>query len=378
MESLAVSIGKAYGGGVDSAPFDLSVDFETRDELTVLFGPSGAGKTLTLECVAGFVSPDRGEIRFGDETLFDSGAKVDLAARKRRIGYVFQKDALFPHMTLRGNLEFAARPGSGNGESGLIEETLDRFGLTPLAGRRPHQVSGGERQRCSIARILVSRPRLILLDEPARGLDVSLREQLYAVLAQVRAQYRLPMILVTHDLQEAFALGDRMLVYDCGRIIQDGSPADVHAGPGSPEVARLLGISPILEGVVSVGDSNGTAAIYASGLRFPMPGLKGRNVGETLRFCIRTERVIARPAAGADSPNGVTLPLERAIETPTHLRLEFLGGVAAEIPRQQATAGQVAVGERWSLEFPPGSICVFPSERGAVKGASEDPAEPSA
>ena len=313
MESLAVAIGKSYAGGPDSAPFDLAVGFETSDELTVLFGPSGAGKTLTLDCIAGFIAPDRGRVSFGAETLFDSKARVNLAARKRRIGYVFQKDALFPHMTLRGNLEFAARPES-NTETGTIEETLERFGLASLAGRRPHQVSGGERQRCSIARILVSRPRLILLDEPARGLDVSLREQLYAVLAQVRAQDRLPMILVTHDLEEAFALGDRMLVYDRGRIIQDGSPAEVHGGPTSPAVARLLGISPIFEGVASGGESNGTASIEASGLRFPMPGLNGRNVGETLRFCIRTERVIARPAAGADSPNGVTLPLERATD----------------------------------------------------------------
>ncbi len=378
MDSLAVSIGKAYGGGVDSAPFDLSVDFETRDELTVLFGPSGAGKTLTLECIAGFVSPDRGKIRFGDETLFDGGARVNVAARKRRIGYVFQRDALFPHMTLRGNLEFAARPGSGSDESGLIEETLDRFGLTPLAGRRPHQVSGGERQRCSIARILVSEPRLILLDEPARGLDVSLREQLYDVLAQVRAQYRLPMILVTHNLEEAFALGDRMLVYDCGRIIQDGSPAEVHAGPSSPEVARLLGISPIFEGVVSGGESSGAASIEASGLRFPLPALTGRKVGETLRFCIRTERVIARPAAGDDSLDPVTLPVERSTETPTHLQLEFPGGVAAEISREQAGAGGAAAGERWSLAFPAGSIWVFPSEPGVAAEGLEEPTEPSA
>ena len=376
MESLAVAIGKSYAGGPDSAPFDLAVGFETSDELTVLFGPSGAGKTLTLDCIAGFIAPDRGRVSFGAETLFDSKARVNLAARKRRIGYVFQKDALFPHMTLRGNLEFAARPES-NTETGTIEETLERFGLASLAGRRPHQVSGGERQRCSIARILVSRPRLILLDEPARGLDVSLREQLYAVLAQVRAQDRLPMILVTHDLEEAFALGDRMLVYDRGRIIQDGSPAEVHGGPTSPAVARLLGISPIFEGVASGGESNGTASIEASGLRFPMPGLNGRNVGETLRFCIRTERVIARPAAGADSPNGVTLPLERATETPTHLRLEFPGGVAAEIPRQQAAAVGAVAGERWSLEFPPGSIWVFPSEQGVATRASEEPAEPS-
>ena len=377
MESLTVAIGKAYSGGVDSAPFDLSVDFETRDELTVLFGPSGAGKTLTLECIAGFVSPDRGKIRFGDEALFDAEAGVKLAARKRRIGYVFQKDALFPHMTLRGNLEFAARPGSARGESATIEETLERFGLTPLAGRRPHQVSGGERQRCAIARILVSRPRLILLDEPARGLDVSLREQLYEVLVQVRAQYRLPMVLVTHNLEEAFALGDRMLVYDRGRIIQDGSPAKVHAGPASPEVARLLGISPIFEGVASGGESNGTAAIDAGGVRFPSPNLNGRHTGETVRFCIRTERVIARPAADVGSSNGVTLPLERSTETPNHLRLEFPGGVAAEIPRRQAAAGGPAVGERWSLEFPPHSIWVFPPEQDVAKDVPKGPAEPS-
>ena len=368
MESLTVSIEKGYAGGPESAPFDLAVEFETRDELTVLFGPSGAGKTLTLDCIAGFVAPDRGRICFGTETLFDSEAGVKLASRKRRIGYVFQKDALFPHMTLRGNLEFAARGRPSDAATGTIEETLARFGLASLAGRRPHRVSGGERQRCSIARILVSRPRLILLDEPARGLDISLREQLYDVLAQVRAQYRLPMILVTHDLEEAFALGDRMLVYDRGRIIQDGPPSEIHASPASPEVARLLGIAPIFEGTAAGGESNGSPAIEACGLRFPIPDLSGRRSGENLLFCIRTERVVARPAPDSDSSNGLTLALEGTTETPTHLRLEFRGGVAAELPRQQVAAGPVTVGERWHLEFPPGSIWIFPRKRPGPEG----------
>lgn len=374
MESLSVAIEKSYAGGPDSAPFDLAVGFETSDELTVLFGPSGAGKTLTLDCIAGFIAPDRGRVRFGAETLFDSEARVNWAARKRRIGYVFQKDALFPHMTLRGNLEFAARTEESNAETGTIQETLERFGLASLAGRRPHQVSGGERQRCSIARILVSRPRLILLDEPARGLDVSLREQLYGVLAQVRAQDRLPMILVTHDLEEAFALGDRMLVYDRGRIIQDGPPAEIHARPASPAVARLLGIAPIFEGVAA-GESAGPVAIEARGLRFPIPELNGRIAGDGVVFCIRTERVIARPAADGESSGGLTLPLQRTTETPTHVRLEFPGGVAAELPRQQAAAGcRATVGERWHIEFPPGSIWVFPREGSAPERPPESAA----
>lgn len=367
MKTLVVSVEKTYARDVDSAPFSLHVSFETRDELTVLFGPSGAGKTLTLDCIAGFSNPDRGNIRLGDEVLFDAKTRKNLAARKRRIGYVFQKDALFPHMTLRGNLEFASRTKSPKTGSNLVEETLHQFGLGPLAGRRPDQVSGGERQRCSIARLLVSRPRLVLLDEPTRGLDVRLREQLYEVLTQVRSQYQLPMILVTHDLEEAFALGDRMLVYDQGRIIQDGSPADIHAGPASPEVACLLGITPILKGTAVAHNGSDTAVVESQGFRFPVVHLNGFNPGQSLSFCIRTEHVVACPAVTSSSPNVLTLPLRKKTETPTHVRLEFQDGIAAEFPRQELAAESVKVGARWELKFPPGSVWVFPKTQFSVR-----------
>jgi molybdate transport system ATP-binding protein len=363
MKTLTVSVEKTYARDVDSAPFGLHVNFETRDELTVLFGPSGAGKTLTLDCIAGFANPDKGNIRLGDEVLFDTKTRKNLAVRKRRIGYVFQKDALFPHMTLRGNLEFALRTKSPKTGSNLAEETLHQFGLGPLAGRRPDQVSGGERQRCSIARLLVSRPHLVLLDEPTRGLDVSLREQLYEVLTRVRSQYRLPMILVTHDLEEAFSLGDRMLVYDQGRIIQDGSPAGIHAGPTSPAVARLLGITPILRGTAVEHNGSDVATIESQGFRFPVVHLNGFHSGQSLSFCIRTEHVVARPAGTIRSSDVLTLPLQKKTEMPTHVRLEFQDGIAAELPRQELAVESTKIGAQWELQFPTGSVWVFPQSR---------------
>ena len=160
MARLRVEIRKSYPAAPDSAAFDLDVRFEADDDVTVLFGPSGAGKTLTLESIAGFVRPDAGRIELGADTLFDSATGVCRPARSRGCGYVFQKDALFPHMSLRRNLEFAAMALPRDEQGRRIQEVLEQFRLLGLAARRRHEVSGGERQRGAIARAHIGQPRL--------------------------------------------------------------------------------------------------------------------------------------------------------------------------------------------------------------------------
>lgn len=166
---IQARIRKQYASGPDSAGFSLDIEFSAAAGVTVLFGSSGAGKTLTLDSIAGFVRPDEGRILLDDQILFDGAAGVHLPARSRRCGYVFQNYALFPHMTLRKNLEFAAERSPRLGRHRKVTEMLEKFHLTDVAGRLPYQLSGGQKQRCSIARALIGSPRVLLLDEPGAG-----------------------------------------------------------------------------------------------------------------------------------------------------------------------------------------------------------------
>ena len=361
MSTLEAQLEKAYPSGPDSAGFELSVTFTAGDEITVLFGPSGAGKTLTLESIAGFVRPDSGYVRLAGETLFDSDRGSFLPARRRHCGYVFQKDALFPHMSLRRNLEFAAADLKPLQRERRILQVLESFRLGTLAGRRPHELSGGERQRGAIARTLVNQPRLLLLDEPARGLDVGLRRQLYDILRQIRSEYRLPMLLVTHNLEEAFELGDRMLVYRQGRIVQQGPPREVYERPASTAVAELLGLSDVTEAVVAELDpGNNRTRLQAGELRILTPYLPGRSAGDRVQLCIRPERVIAAPSNGAVEQQRLALPLTDVIEMPDQVRLVFPGALSAYVSRALYEKGKSAL--RWTLEFPPDAVWVFPQQ----------------
>ncbi|MEO7650107.1 MAG: ATP-binding cassette domain-containing protein, partial [Bryobacteraceae bacterium] len=237
---IEARIAKRFSPGPESRAFSLEVEFKAAAGITVLFGPSGAGKTLVLESIAGFVRPDAGRILLDDQILFDAEAKVHLPPQQRNCGYVFQNYALFPHMTLRGNLAFAAERRPRLERHRRVSEMLEKFHLAEVSGRYPHEVSGGEKQRCSIARALIGAPKLLLLDEPARGLDAPLRADLYEVLRHVRTEFRIPTVLVTHDLDECFELGDEMLVVREGRIVQAGAPARILDQPANVDVARLL------------------------------------------------------------------------------------------------------------------------------------------
>lgn len=174
--------------------------------ITVLFGPSGAGKTSVLDMVAGLLRPDSGHVRVGGETLFDSAAGVDLPPERRRAGYVFQDARLFPHLNVRANLLY----GSGGDPAGL-EELAERFGIAHLLDRWPRTLSGGEARRVAIGRALLANPGFLLLDEPLSSLDRARREEIMAVIEQLRDESALPILMVTHDHAEAERLGERIV-----------------------------------------------------------------------------------------------------------------------------------------------------------------------
>jgi molybdate transport system ATP-binding protein len=217
MSALEAQLTKAFAPG-RLRRFAIDVEFTAPAGVTVIFGPSGAGKTTVLECVAGLLRPDAGMIAVGGEPWFDSRREIDLTPQERRIGYVFQDLALFPHMSAAENIAFGVH-SNGRQKELLVRDVLERFRITHVARQRPGEISGGERQRVALARALVTRPRLLLLDEPFSALDDALKLEIIADLKQWLSGQSVPALFVTHDRSEAEALGERMLLLNEGKII---------------------------------------------------------------------------------------------------------------------------------------------------------------
>jgi len=231
----------------NSRRFDLEVRFSSDAPTTVFFGPSGAGKSLTLQAVAGLLRPGAGHIRIDGRTLFDSDAGIDVPPSKRATGFLFQDYALFPHLSVRANVAFGLtdwrRRRLSAAQAAHVEALLESFGLAALAQSRPAHLSGGQRQRVALARALAPRPQLLLLDEPFAALNPLLRDSLREELAAVRRQWNVPMLMISHDVDDVLAVGDVVCVFENGRIVREidlrnGQSRDVvrrELAPGAPD-----------------------------------------------------------------------------------------------------------------------------------------------
>ena len=213
--------------------FELELALEVQRETLALVGPSGAGKTTALRAVAGLVRPARGRIELGGEVLYDAASGVDRPPEERRVGLVFQEYALFPHLSVEGNVGFGGRE--------RVAELLERFGIAHLARARPGELSGGERQRVALARALARDPEVLLLDEPMAALDAHTRAGVRAELQELLRELALPTILVTHDFEDAAALADRVGVLSAGHVLQLGTPDELVAAPADVFVAGFTG-----------------------------------------------------------------------------------------------------------------------------------------
>lgn len=204
--------------------FHLKAAFSSREGFVVLFGPSGAGKTLTLQSIAGLLTPDSGIIRLNGSVLFDSTKGIDLKPRERRVGYLFQDYALFPHLSVRENIGFGLRyrwPAPlDSSDKEKVGEFLDLFEITHLAGSLPADLSGGQRQRVALARALIRSPEILLLDEPFTALDTMLRARLRQELLNLLEGFDIPVIMISHDPEDICAFAETLVTYDHGRVCE--------------------------------------------------------------------------------------------------------------------------------------------------------------
>src|SRR5580704_7130871 len=334
------------------------VSFSVRDkEFLTLLGPSGCGKTTTLMSIAGFQRPDAGTITCGDRVFFDRVAKIYLAAEDRNLGMVFQSYAIWPHLTVFGNVAFPLkiRRLKKDAVRRRVMETLDLVELAGYAGRYPHELSGGQQQRVALARALVYSPAVLLLDEPFSNLDAKLRERARAWLKHLQGELGLTTLFVTHDQDEALSLSDRIVVMNAGEVLQVGAPEDIYRRPKTRFVAEFLGHCNILDARAVAATSAGTTELVlrANGNRITISG-EDLAAGDQVQLAVRPEAIELEDAAGDNS-----YPAEvRAVSfLGDHYLYELdLDGLALTATDTRSFAGPAV-----TVRIPPAACRVLPS-----------------
>jgi molybdate transport system ATP-binding protein len=297
--ALNVSIRQRHGNSHE--PFQLDASFSTPAGITILFGPSGAGKTTLLNCLAGLVRPDAGTITAGGRVLFDANTHVHVPVSHRRVGYVFQDLALFPHLSALANVAYGLSHVAEHERRGRIDEILSSFRIEHVRQRKPAEISGGERQRVALARALVTDPCLLLLDEPLSGLDAPTKSKLVEDLRAWNQAHAIPILYVTHSREEAFALGERVLVMESGRIIAQGTPHEVLRAPRQETVAQLAGFENIFDAQVTAHhEERGTLTcqLQSSSIFLETPLVRAE-VGSLLRVAISAGDILLATAQPA-------------------------------------------------------------------------------
>jgi spermidine/putrescine transport system ATP-binding protein len=335
---------------VDSVSLDID-----RGHFFALLGPSGCGKTTTLRMIGGFEEPTEGRIELGGVDV------APLPPYKRDVNTVFQSYALFPHLSIFENVAFGLRRRGVKGGDlrTRVGEALELVGLAGLERRKPRQLSGGQQQRIALARALVNRPRVLLLDEPLGALDLKLRKEMQLELKRIQHEVEITFVHVTHDQEEAMTMADRIVIMNGGHIEQLGTPTELYEQPRTAFVAGFLGVSNLLEGTVTGDDrvklSDGTE------VQVPRETLAGRR--GTVEIGVRPEKL----RIGGEETNSLsgTVSESAYIGVSTQYILDTPAGPVTVYVQNDRPGGQVATGERLTLSWSPESTFVVDVQEGA-------------
>jgi molybdate transport system ATP-binding protein len=330
--------------------------------VTILFGPSGSGKTMALRCLAGLETPDSGVIRFEEQVWFDSSRKLFVPPQQRRVGYLSQEYALFPHFNVRQNIAYGIRGKGRTEKDQIITSMLQRFQLHEYEKSFPRQLSGGQRQRLALARTLAPQPQLLLLDEPLSALDAPTRENFRHDLRTRLLQTGLPTVLVTHDRTEAIALGDRLAVMMQGKIDQVGDVATVFGQPANSAIAAALGVETVLP-CHALSVENGLVVLQAGPTRIVAADPGYFPEGEQF-LCLRAEEVSlergvpVQTSARNHLPGKiVSLTVEGAL---VRVRLDCSVPLMALLTRRSVEEMQLRVGESVGAVFKATAVHLIP------------------
>ena len=362
---LQVEVDKQLG------TFHLRARFDAGGETLVLFGPSGSGKSLTLQAIAGLLRPDAGRIVLGGQPLFDAGRRIDMPPERRRVGYLPQGYALFPHLSVRDNIAFGLAGLPRDEARRRLAEAVELLRLEGLEARLPGQISGGQAQRVALARALVIQPRILLLDEPFAALDAEIRRTLRAELVDLQRKVGIAVVLVTHDPAEAYAVGDRIAVYDNGEVLQVGPTDAVFDHPVSRRVAELTATRNVLVGRVA-GHSADCTLVHVGPYEVVAPASDLRP-NQSVDVCIRPEHVLlVRPSQAphvAPRSNVLEGEIVREVAYGTYhtlyLRLDrpIRGGdydLEIDVPAHPYEVMDVAYQRRWSVSLKRSAIHLIP------------------
>jgi molybdate transport system ATP-binding protein len=355
---LEIKIKKALPG------FNLNVELSTQRELLTVLGPSGSGKTMTLKCIAGLIRPDEGYIRLNERVIFDTQKHIDLPPRQRKVGFVFQNYALFPHLTVKENIAYGAAKGNKGKLEDRINQWLEKMHLQGFGQRYPSQLSSGQQQRAALIRALFQEPEILLLDEPFSALDAHRKESLELELLNIKQTYNGDIIFVTHDVAQGYKLASRIAVFEAGHIIQCDTKQQVISNPINRTAARLTGLKNFIEGYISrIAGREIWVNIegLAQPLRIDTKNATHDTVKQQVTIGIRPEYVRLTKGAGENTIPGV---VERIVEgvasTDCYLKIkENDPKVDIEVRLSIPEAVNLATGQSCYLYLPPEYLVII-------------------
>ncbi len=338
--------------------FHLKVAFSINREILSIVGPSGSGKSLTLQCISGLMNPDDGYINVNGRVLFDSENGLNVPPQKRKIGYVFQNYALFPHLTVYENIAFGICSLNRTEIEARVCYLLEKMQLSGFKRRYPRHLSGGQKQRVALARALAPEPEILLLDEPFSALDTQVRGKLERELLAIHQFYKGNIIFVSHNLDEAYRLSSQIAVYKSGRILQLDPKDDLINAPASKTVARLIGAKNLAEGVIeNITGSKATVMVADWSKRFQVSLACAKNyaLNQKITVGIRPEYILIKKRPSENSLKVTVVEAVDGITSYTY-RFRIKNGfekdyhLEAEVSKQAAS--YIPAGETCCLQLP--------------------------
>ncbi len=345
--------------------FTLDVAFSVNQEILAILGPSGSGKTMTLQCISGLVHPDEGYVNLNGKVLLDTSKKINMPARLRKVGFVFQNYALFPHLTVSQNIAYGIRRLAPKEINDRVSELLEKMNIPKLGDRLPRQLSAGQQQRVAVARALAPEPEVLLLDEPFSALDSLVKERLQLELQALHNFYKGIILFVTHDLTEGYKFSSKIAVFESGRIVQHDNKERVITCPSNHTVARLVGFKNLMEGsVIKIKGTTATIEVPELGglIKAIVPDTTRLTANQRVTVGIRPEYVQLKEEPGENTLHCTVDRIAEGVSATNcyfHVNTVGVGRHYLMVILSRPDSGGIKEGQKSHLYLPPEHVVVI-------------------